>query len=566
MRRPAAWGEPPGVDESDNWLPLSFDSNVSVNSLRFDEVVFMDDFFRSVDNGLTSHSANRRFLRAFVEPAFRRVGTSIREIFAKTDGGSIPVGALMQRLGLEQSPQGWAAAGSCDLDEALAAVSPLNIGGRTLVIGWGLPPSMLKHIDAQGGKFIDVEIDPLRFSRHLYLCVRSNDDQIQRVLESLVISQETFWSAAAAVKGRFARLGSPSLFGPQIGVGLFAGQTEVDLALVHDGQLVAPEDHLQTIAQWAADVDVLLIKRHPYSGNNGLLDSVIRSIPNAMLVEHNIYGLLSSDNLRFVGALSSGVIQEAAYFGVEGRALLLPDRNNAEILPRSCSRWFSVSADVGNYSSVAQMCRVTPLWQRWLGRKAVERSFSPDALDTAFGFRWGLDANSSSMPQMASLKVGTTYSFARGSEASSWLQAGWHIPEDWGVWSGAAECRLALPLACDFPSDGDLKLALIGLLYGDATIESVKINDRHCDYAREDASGSTVLSISFDAKKFSALRVASVSIHVIGSVRPSDVGDSQDMRLLGFGLTSLTVVSVASAFSEESDGEVVDSQSIGRSH
>ena len=470
----------------------------------------------------------------------------------------------MQRLDLEQSPQGWAAAGSRNLDEALATVSPLNIGRRTLVIGWGLPPSLLKHIDAQGGKFIDVEVDPLRFSRHLYLCVRSNDDQIQRVLESLVISQETFWSAAAAVKGRFARLGPRSLFGPQIGVGLFAGQTEVDLALVRSGQLVVPEDHLQTIAQWAADLDVLLIKRHPYAGNNGLLDSVIRSIPNAMLVEHNIYGLLSADNLKFVGALSSGVIQEAAYFGVEGRSLLLPDRNNVEMLPRSCSRWFSVSADVGNYSSVTQMCRVTPLWQRWLGRKAVERSFSPDALDTAFGFRWGLDANSNSMPQMAYLKVGTSYSFARGSEASSWLQAGWHDPEDWGVWSGAPECRLALPLACDFPSGGDLKLALTGHFYGGATIAAVKINGKHCAYVCEDAAGSTVVSITFDAKKFSALRVASVSIHLIGSVRPSDAGDSQDVRLLGFGLTRLAVEPVASTFSE--DGEGVDSQFVERNH
>lgn len=153
-------------------------------------------------------------MRAFFDTSCRRLGVATREVFAASDGGNVDVGAVMRRLDLEQSTSGWASASVANLDAALTDAFSLKIGPRSLVVGWGLPPSLLRHVDAAGAAFLDIEVDPLRFGRHLYLCARTNDSQVRQVLESLEVAQELFWSAASTINGYFARNGTSDLVGP----------------------------------------------------------------------------------------------------------------------------------------------------------------------------------------------------------------------------------------------------------------------------------------------------------------------------------------------------------------
>lgn len=259
--------------------------------LRFHEVVVMDDFFRSSDNGLQSHPANRRFLYSFFELAFRRLGIAMRAEYAESSGGAIPVASLMDLMDLPRTKDGWAAALSRDLVQSMARLKLLPFGGRTLVIGWGMPPSLLRYIDARGASFLDVEVDQIRFTQHLYLCIRTNHQHLRRVLEELRIEEEIVWNAAAGLKGFFSRRGEDSVFHPDLRVGLFVGQTVIDIALVCGGHIAKPADFIETVSAWAKEVDVFAVKPHPYEKDGSLLASLIDQIPNAVAVDHNIYAL-----------------------------------------------------------------------------------------------------------------------------------------------------------------------------------------------------------------------------------------------------------------------------------
>jgi hypothetical protein len=88
---------------------------------RFRQVVFMDDFFRSSDNRLLSHSSNRQFLRKLFESAATRLGLQCREEFARSDGGTVDVAAVMDALSLPRSAEGWAQAMIADISVAREA-------------------------------------------------------------------------------------------------------------------------------------------------------------------------------------------------------------------------------------------------------------------------------------------------------------------------------------------------------------------------------------------------------------------------------------------------------------
>lgn len=509
--------------------------------MRFDEVVCLDDFFRSSDAGMDSYPVNRRTLFGLFSASCRRLGLPIRECFAASDGGGVPVGALLDRLGLERSAHGWAAASAAQLGDAPADVAELRFGRRTLVIGWGLPLSILRHIDSTGAAFLDIEVDPRRFARHLNFCVRTNDPQIERILRNLEVPQELFWDAAATLRGAFARKGESFLIGPQFSVALFAGQTEVDLALVEQGRLVSPAHCIERISALAEEVDILLVKRHPYAGSANLLEKVIPEIPNAMVTDLNVYALLTARNLSFVSSISSGVLKEADYFGVPARALIRPDRNDPLQLPRACSRWYAVTANVASLDFFSRMCRSGPRLLRLFAPRNSAETFSADALDEIFGSRWGFERGAKGLPECVLIEANQTYQFVRGKEPVQWLGGGWNAPEPWGVWSSEANCRLVLPLGPSANSlAGTARLEFYGSFFahegGSARLLAVELNGSPHDFAVSNDGEARVISLEIAAEQLRGKSLMEVRFAVTGMARPAE---GVDVRQLGLGLRGI---------------------------
>ena len=64
------------------------------------------------------------------------------------------------------------------------------------MIGWGLTPALQGCIDRSGASYIDIEIDPVRFTSHLHLCARTNDPVIAAALRACTVDEEDFWNHA----------------------------------------------------------------------------------------------------------------------------------------------------------------------------------------------------------------------------------------------------------------------------------------------------------------------------------------------------------------------------------
>ncbi|MGJ7511774.1 hypothetical protein [Variovorax sp. GT1P44] len=509
---------------------------------RFDEIVFTDDFFRSVDNTLQSHPSNRRFLFRALGLQAERLGIHCNEIAALSDGGELDVAAMMGVLGLPRDPHGWA-------KTALADLQPLEESGliprftsTTLVIGWGMPPSLMRHVDRCGASFIDLEIAPIRFGAHLAFCARTNDRLIEETLEGWRIGEEDFWNEAAVLKGYFARRGSSNIFDKDLSVGLFCGQTSVDLALVQNGEIARPADVIEQVRQLARQVDILAIKPHPNEESLGHLEHLAANIPNAAWTDANIYGLLASDNLSFVCGLSSGALQEADYFMKRSFRLISPDRNNRTKLPPNCSDWIPIGPRILSLQGMAKICSVAgPA----TGRIS---SVQEDALDRAFGMRWGLDPNNPGLNNFPQLTLDHAYDICAGRDATAWLTFGWSSPEAAGVWTVGERACIVIPLRADaFANEKTISITLHGTIYAPspsraptvrAWLNGQRANVQIRD-GRTQLAGTTFRFLRPDADP--QVKALVIELDIADPLRPTDFGHSGDSRRLGFNLQKLSV-------------------------
>ena len=409
---------------------------------RFNHIIFADDFFRSAANGLQYHVANRRFLRGFFDSTLGRLGLPVREAAPLSEGGRIDVARLMARLDLPCTPAGWARACIADLlpvhgRDGMPAFDP---GG--LVIGWGLTPALQHCIARSGASYLDIEIDPRRFTEHLHFCARTNDPVIEAALQARRVDEEVFWNHAAALKGFFARHGAPSLFDPRLRVGLFFGQSLVDLSLVSGGRTMHPASVIAPLRELAQGVDLLVVKPHPYEPALHDLAPIARAIPNVAWTHENTYALLSAANVHFAASLSSSVLTEARYFRKPAHALIRADRNAAGQLPVACSAWIPVGAGIGAMDFMATVCGGE-------GGDAARRHFAAwpaVAIDRAFMTRWGFDDQSRGLRDVPELQLGRPYLFHPGSPAAGWLSHGWSAPGAEGAKSAGELACLVVPL------------------------------------------------------------------------------------------------------------------------
>ncbi|NDZ14497.1 hypothetical protein C7T35_18135 [Variovorax sp. WS11] len=511
---------------------------------RFREIVFMDDFFRSSDNTLQSHPANRRFLcRAFGLQA-RRLDIPIREMFPRSEGSELDVAAMMGVLSLPRRSEGWAQASIADLEPLAEAGLMPRFDPGTLVIGWGLSPSLMHAIDRGGASFIDLEIAPIRFASHLAFCARTNDRLIEAALAAWRIEEESYWNEAGVLQGYFSRRSAPFLFSRNLRVGLFCGQTAIDLALVRDGKIARPLDALEEARELAGRVDLLVIKPHPYEPDLRHLVELAAQIPNAAWTDENTYALLCADNLEFVCGLSSGALLEANYFIKPSRHLIAPDRHNRSRVPAACSDWAFVGPGIASLEGLARICAgsgtVPPRPSR----------FPDDALDRVFGTRWGLDAHSAGLRALPTLALDRIHEFHSGQAATGWLSFGWHLPEGTGVWTAGERACIVIPLDAAHLDDApeQLLICIEGLLFVGTSprnpIVRAWINGQraHLQVA-EGTPGKADARFNLYARFHEARKTPALVLEfeITDPQRPCDMGLGDDTRRLGFHLQRISM-------------------------
>ena len=519
-----------------------------MSQLAFNEVVFLDDFFRSEENGLQSHPINRRFLRGLFYSACQASGIPVREEHPVSSGGRLPVGSLMDILGLPRTTAGWASAVIANLGPALDELKALQLGKRSLAIGWGLPPSLLNYVSGCGATFIDVEVHPLRFARHLHLGVRTNSKRIATIFSRIAVRDDIFRNAAIGMKALFSRRGDNALFSPDARIGVFVGQTDVDLALVSNGRLVRPGDVVERVAALATSVDVLAIKPHPCQPGTALLDDLAKKIPNSTMVDHNIYAMLCAENIAFFSGISSGALTEAEYFGQHAERAVVQDRNNPALLPRDCSGWFPVGSEVASLRVMKDVLEEAYLPTFLIPKRRYAEAAStadPNALDQAFGMRWGLQLDAAGLRSCPKVALGEVVHFGSTGPYAAALSNGWHEPEPWGAWSSEDLASVFLMLnVATLPGHEKVQVTVIGTRCpsrgADPFATELRINGNNCELARE-SEGRMVFACELDSDELRARPLLTAEFLVKGALRPCDVSDSPDCRRLGFGLHSFKI-------------------------
>ena len=198
---------------------------------------------------------------------------------------------------------------------------------EVLVIGYEMPPWLISLLLQSRTGFINIRISPIRFARDLYVTLCSNLEGFPRTLEKWRVPEDELHLEAGLLRAS-VRHNTPhrQRFSLERGF-LFVGQTSADASLIDDaGQLLRVSQLADSIRDITGDAPVFY-KPHPYdrrfakNEHNELQKLLGRRVTK---ISENIYNLLASRHQFDVLAISSGVTQEAPYFGRGGIALFRP--------------------------------------------------------------------------------------------------------------------------------------------------------------------------------------------------------------------------------------------------
>lgn len=223
--------------------------------------------------------------------------------------------------------------GDAALDYLFSRIPP-----DTLVLAFEMPPWLQAACDMRGVRFLDLRASPLRFGRDLYVALATSDKALtERIDASAVCADELKLEAAllaANVQMHLQRLhehdadfaeGDASLDDALI----FVGQAPFDASILcpRKGRPLRVTDFAKELRTLAGGRHKLLHKPHPFAidfGNEeraALGETLGREVET---VHFNAYQILSSKRRVALTGISSGLLQEARWFGKEAHVLFEP--------------------------------------------------------------------------------------------------------------------------------------------------------------------------------------------------------------------------------------------------
>lgn len=190
---------------------------------------------------------------------------------------------------------------------------------NVLIISYEMPPWLSYSLDRANVSYLDIRISPLRFARDLYIAIKSNDNEILERLEKFSVKPEELKLEAALVSSSVRHLQRYSQQYDELNNSLiYIGQTGEDASLVGpSGNFLRITKYDKIIRQKSLCKNVFY-KSHPNAGKfsvdeKKILNKIVgRDLKKCSL---DIYSLLGSDHSFELIGISSGTLQESAWFG-----------------------------------------------------------------------------------------------------------------------------------------------------------------------------------------------------------------------------------------------------------
>lgn len=211
------------------------------------------------------------------------------------------------------------------LPEPAAEYLRTCIADDTLLLAMEMPAWLGAWCNKYHVDYIDLRISPLRFARDFYIALATNNARIYAALLAHGVLREEVALEAAAVRASISRQNWEFDSSAQFSVDLnntlvYIGQTQQDAAIIGtDGKLLRCQDFALQLHQLSTRTwHKVLYKPHPYdqgfaAEERKMLESILgRPIG---ICFNNSYQLLGSPASLELTAISSGVLQEAEFFG-----------------------------------------------------------------------------------------------------------------------------------------------------------------------------------------------------------------------------------------------------------
>jgi len=295
---------------------------------RFRTIAVCNDFLRDGSNQLDNGTYNRVWLAAV---ARYLAGSRFQVVELGSDQPSarhLDTPKFMRSLDLPSGHAGWAAAWDGEPSDRFVEELASRLEGIDLVVGWGLPNVVVRALEALSVRFLDFELSPLRFARNLHLDARTNMPLLAEC-PAWQMPLEAFNAAAVDYVGWAARFCPDTIPAGAGAVGVIFGQTAIDAALLHDGRIAEYSGFVPMIRQWADGLDHVLFRQHPYATDSQAFEQLHTIVPHVRPTLMSSYQLLASQRLSRVLALSSGIIDEAAFFQTPATRLFMPKRRTS---------------------------------------------------------------------------------------------------------------------------------------------------------------------------------------------------------------------------------------------
>ena len=160
---------------------------------------------------------------------------------------------------------------------------------------------------------LNLSIHPLRFADDIFFNFETNDEKLREKLKKYEVNYDLFYSYADTVKaGCLKTIKKNNIKENSL---LLIGQTEQDKVIYNGVKYLSLLDYIDTLKEIAKGYGAIYFKPHPYAKNNKQTYKSLKEVfPAIEVVHHNVYHLLSNENIKHIAGLNSSVLYEAKYF------------------------------------------------------------------------------------------------------------------------------------------------------------------------------------------------------------------------------------------------------------
>ncbi|NTI78400.1 hypothetical protein [Rhizobium rhizogenes] len=282
-----------------------------------ERIVITSDLLRVTGDktSRTGFATNTNFFAAMMTPQISAATRLPVTILEWDDTSPFDGNAVYDAFGLGANAANWAKIFAADATDAICALFLPHVE-NSLVVGFEISPLLQKILNRLNIPFVDVRWHPLRFLDDIFFGFSSNRSEISAAIASYALSGQEVDFHVGLHKATAIRRSAFNNKGPSYET-LIVGQTPFDASLIHDGRISTLLDYEDRIAELAKNGSIAF-RPHPFSPYPSPSLAAFLEHHGIPIVDSDVdmYELLCDESLQRVVGLSSGTLDEAAYFGL----------------------------------------------------------------------------------------------------------------------------------------------------------------------------------------------------------------------------------------------------------